>query len=278
MIRREITTAGGDRLWLLISQVHHAQVSGELARNWREEFSHDVVEAITHHDDGWSAWEADPKLNPETGAPYSFLEMPVPAALVIWDHSIAAAGEHGPLAAYIVAGHFYNLLNNSDHAKDQLAVAWLAAKRKLRTSWLDEWIRADSSRSLDYAKRAQHMLLIADLMSLWLCCDCPADGAQIVDLASSTMKLQTGALFSEFQFAVHDFTVGQSSASGSLAGLDWTVAVHPYPCTAPLPLKVTCIAAPAKHYANWQELVAQSWPVTLRWRLVEGVSANGAAT
>ena len=75
-----------------------------------------------------------------------------------------------------------------------------------------------------------------------------------------------------------DFAVGQSSASGSLAGLDWTVAVHPYPCTAPLPLKVTCIAAPAKHYANWQELVAESWPVTLRWRLVEGVSTNGAAT
>jgi hypothetical protein len=175
MIRREITTADGVKQWLLISQVEHARVSGELALQWREEYSDDVVNAIAHHDDGWAAWEAQPKLNPELGAPFSFLEMPVPAALVIWDHSIAAAGEYGPLAAYIVAGHFYNLLSNSDNANDPLAVAWLAAKRKHRTGWLDEWVRADPTHTLEYAKRAQQMLLVADLFSLFIFFDCACE-------------------------------------------------------------------------------------------------------
>jgi hypothetical protein len=143
MIRREINSPDGASLWLLISQVEHAHISGALTRHWQEEFTPDVINAIAHHDDGWAAWEAEPKLNPKIGAPYSFLEMPVPAALVIWDHSIAAAETFGPLASFIVAGHFYNLLSNSENATDPLAAAWLTAKRKQRTTSIDQWLRLD---------------------------------------------------------------------------------------------------------------------------------------
>ncbi|MCI0334096.1 MAG: DUF3891 family protein [Planctomycetes bacterium] len=279
MIRREITTANGAKLWLLVSQVEHAHMSGELARHWREAFTRDVVDAIAHHDDGWAAWEAEPKLNPETGAPFSFLEMPVPAALVIWDHSIAAAGEFGPLAAYIVAGHFYNLLNNSEHAKDPLAVAWLTAKRKHRTGWLDEWVRADPSQTLEYAKRAQQMLLVADLFSLWLCCDSPTDRNRETILGQSAMKLQTDMLFSQFQFSVQEFEIKSFSHDERIEALSWSVGVHPFPCrTAPISLPAECIAVPAVPYASWQELKAASWPVALRWRLVEDTSTNGSPT
>src|ERR1700754_3881963 len=133
MIRRDIQLAEDERLWLLISQVEHAHVSGELTRNLKEPFSHEVVEAITHHDDGWAGWEASPKLNPEIGGPYSFVEMPLPETLVIWDGSIAAARKFGPLAGFMVAGHFYNLLSGSEHAGQPAAIAWMAAKRKSRT-------------------------------------------------------------------------------------------------------------------------------------------------
>ena len=279
MIRREITTTDGTKLWLLISQVEHAHVSGELVRNWHEQFSGDVIAAVAHHDDGWSAWEAEPKLNPEIGAPFSFLEMPVPAALVIWDHSIAAAGNFGPLAGYIVAGHFYNLLNNSEHANDPLAVAWLTAKRKHRTGWLDEWIRGDPSRTLEYPKRAQEMLLVADLFSLWLCCDCPAEGQRESILGQSAMKLQTDTLLNQFQFAVQEFAIKKSADGERIEGLDWSVAVYPYPCkSSPLSLSADCIAVPVKHYQSWRELKAAGWPVELRWQLVESTSQNGSAT
>src|SRR5262249_9511872 len=132
------------------------------------------VEAITHHDDGWAEWEAAPKINPQVGGPYSFVEMPLPEALVIWDGSIAAARKFGPLAGFMVAGHFYNLLSDSEHSGQPAAIAWLAAKRKARTAWLDEWTRANPGNTVDKAKHAQNQLLVADLFSLWLCCDAAA--------------------------------------------------------------------------------------------------------
>src|SRR3990170_5002994 len=153
MIRREITSSDGNKLWLLISQVEHAHVSGELMRNWREEFTPDVIDAVAHHDDGWAAWEANPKLDPQLGRPFSFLEMPLVAALAIWDASIGSARQYGPLAGWIVAGHFYQLLSDSDQAKEPLASVWMSATRKFRTAWIDEWLRADPSHTLDYAKR-----------------------------------------------------------------------------------------------------------------------------
>src|SRR5437588_5307222 len=98
MIRREIQMSDGAAIWLLVSQVEHAHVSGELMRHWRDELTPDVVEAIWHHDDGWTAWEAKPKLNPAIGGPHSFLEMPLGESLLIWDHSIVEARKFGPLA------------------------------------------------------------------------------------------------------------------------------------------------------------------------------------
>jgi hypothetical protein len=271
MIRREITSPDGTKLWLLISQVEHARISGELTQNWQEEFSPDVIEAIAHHDDGWAAWEAEPKLNPEIGAPFSFLEMPVPAALVIWDHSIAAAAKFGPLASFIVAGHFYNLLSNSENANDPLAAAWLAAKRKLRTTWLDEWVRADPARTLEYAKRAQHMLLVADLFSLWLCCDCPVGAGETSILGRSAMKLQTDALFNRFQFSVAEFKVRRAHNKDRIDSLIWSIAVNPYAFkSGPSSLSAQSIATPAARYATWAELAAASWPVELEWRLTGG--------
>jgi hypothetical protein len=197
--------------------------------------------------------------------------MPLPAALVIWDHSIAAAAQYGPLASYLVAGHFYKLLSDSEQANDPLAVAWLTAKRKLRTTWLDSWVRADPSHTLEYAKRAQHMLLIANLFSLWLCCEAPVGAGQQSILGQSTRKLQTSTLFDRFKFAAPEFKAIPSPDAGRVIGLHWTITVQPYPCqTEPLTFSAQSIAAPAVHYASWQELQAASWPVDLRWRLVPG--------
>jgi hypothetical protein len=277
MIRRAITSPTGDRLWLLISQVEHARVSGELVSNLRESFTDEIINAITHHDDGWAAWELEPKLNPEIGAPFSFLEMPVAAALVIWDHSIGAAEKFGPLAAYMVAGLFYNLLSNSENAKDPLANAWLTAKRKQRTTWLDEWVRTSSAPSLEYAKAAQQLLLVADLFSLWLCCEAPVATGQTSILGNSSMKLQTGVLFEQYRFSVPQPAIVRPAGGGPLASIDWTIGVSPYPFSAsPLSISAQATAAPARKYATWAELKAASWRVELHWRLVESDSTNGS--
>jgi hypothetical protein len=272
MIRRELKLNDGAAIWLLISQVEHAHMSGELVRNWREEFSPDVVDGITHHDDGWETWESEPKLNPKVGAPYSFLEMPLAESLMIWDNSISAAHNFGPLAGYIVAGHFYNLLADSDNADQPPAIAWLTAKRKVRTAWLDEWIRADRSHTLEYAKLSQQMLLTADLFSLWLCCDCPVDEDTASILAESGMKLRTDSLLAQFRFVSPECTIRESLSKHRVEGLSWIVPVEPFPCkTAPLSLTIQAKAVPATRYTTLQDLIAASWPMELSWRLVPAV-------
>lgn len=271
MIRRELKLNDG-AIWLLVSQVEHARMSGELARNWRDKFTPDVVEAIAHHDDGWAAWESESKMNAALGAPYSFLEMPIAESVAIWDNSIASARKFGPLAGYIVAGHFYNLLADSDHAKEPSAVAWLTAKRKARTSWLDEWIRADRSHTLEYAKAAQQMLLTADLFSLWLCCDCPVSATGESILGDSAMKLRTNALLAQYRFDSPELTICESLSKHRVEGLSWIVPVEPFPFKdSPLSLCAKAVAVPVFKYGSLQEMLSASWHLELDWQLVSAV-------
>ncbi len=248
-----------------------------------------MIDAIAHHDDGWADWEAAPKLNPEFAAPYSFLEMPLAESLVIWDNSIAAARRFGSLAGWIVAGHFYSLLADSEHANEPPAIAWLTAKRKVRTAWIDEWIRADSSHTLDNAKRAQQMLPLADLFSLWLCCDCPVevpstsplpggDGSSGSMLRQSAMKLRTDSLLERYRFVSPECTIRESVSKKRVEALSWIVPIEPYPCkTAPLSLTARATVAPVSQYASWREMAAASWQIELHWRLIPAVR-GGAAT
>jgi len=269
MIRREIELTDGERQWLLISQVEHAHISGVLTQNLSEHFAREVVDGISHHDDGWAEWEAAPKINSAVGGPYSFLEMPLAESLVIWDRSIAAARQIGPLAGFIVAGHFYNLLNDSDHAGEPSAIAWLSAKRKSRTAWLDEWVRSGEGRTLDAAKRAQAQLLTADLFSLWLCCDAPIAGETGATLEKSAMKPRLDKLLSQFGFKSAGFGRRHATLEISLEGLAWIIAVEPWPFAEPhISLSLIAEWAPVANYENWQSLKAASGPVELRWRLI----------
>lgn len=92
MIRRE---EGRD--WLLIPQIEHAHVAGDVAAVWGNDEvaafpdSRELLSAVRHHDDGWREWDTAPRLHAETGIPRSFLEMPMPVATEIWSRSIEIA-------------------------------------------------------------------------------------------------------------------------------------------------------------------------------------------
>jgi hypothetical protein len=198
--------------------------------------------------------------------------MAVAESIAVWDSSIASAHNIGPLAGYIVAGHFYNLLANSDHAQAPPAIAWLTAKRKVRTAWLDEWIRADRSHTLEQAKAAQQMLLTADLFSLWLCCDCPMDAAGTSILGGSAMKLRTDSLLEQFRFLSPECTVFESGSRHRVEELSWIVPVDPFPFRdSPLPLRAKAVAVPISRYGSFREMLSVSWDVELDWQLVRAV-------
>ena len=174
MIRR----AYRDR-WILLSQVDHARLAGQLAEAWGrkplERLNTELVAAISHHDDGWADWERRPKVDPVEGRPIAFTEMDLAEALNIWRGSIAAARSIGPLAGYAVAGHFSAILTwygswKSDSQRRALAVDFLAEQQHNMQEWSRAWLAADpDSHPEACLARAVAHLQMFDALSLWLC-------------------------------------------------------------------------------------------------------------
>jgi hypothetical protein len=261
MIRRNITLEDGTRAWLLISQVEHARISGELTRAWHEPFSEEVIEAITHHDDGWGKWEAAPLLDAARGRPLAFTEMALSDAIQIWSDSIATARRVGPLAGAIVAGHFISLASGSDHATRPIAEKWLRATADQRAGWLAEWQDVNPSHSPELADRAQQMLLTADLLSLWLCCDGPIQGGDDAVVPNAEMGSRTTRILGKYHFQAH----GRSFDN---AEIDWRGSLTPWSFAAQeLVLAAPALVVPEAKYPCWAEIAAASRPVRLGWRL-----------
>lgn len=179
MIRRD-WPLGGERAqrWLLIRQTDHAELSAAIARDWRGlEFPSDAVRdeflaAVRHHDDGWADWDAEPRVDPETGRPYSFTEMPPEDSQRIWSDSIAACRRIGPLAGWVVASHFYVLQDRRDEDFPEWT-DWLAVVDAERSGWLAEWREMSPDHTPELAERCLAWLRAFDWISLWLCCVCP---------------------------------------------------------------------------------------------------------
>jgi hypothetical protein len=176
MIRRNATMSDGTPAWVLISQIEHARLAGEVARQWQAgglatmPHRDEVLEAIAHHDDGWAEWEAAPQVDPQSGTPLAFTEMPLVAALAIWKRSIDRCAAIGPLAAWMTAGHFEALLRSAKFAEAPLAVDWLRRFDPRRANWLAELLHRDAAITQSDADRALRTLQFFDMLSLWFCC------------------------------------------------------------------------------------------------------------
>lgn len=177
MIRRTVNGEDGSTSWVLISQIEHSRLAGHLAAHWgREPFAplehrDCVLPAIYRHDDGWWQWEDAPMINPDTGAPRCFLEMPSDVAHAIWSRSVNLLADAGPLAQYMVAEHFCRLRRGGNDADDPAVQQFLAEMQQRCDRWLDQWQAGDPDhRTPAAARRAVDCLQLFDAFSLWLCC------------------------------------------------------------------------------------------------------------
>jgi hypothetical protein len=184
MIRRE---DGAD--WLLIPQIEHAHVAAEIAAAWGRALSPDVVAAVRHHDDGWREWDASPRIDPETGIPRSFLEMPMSVATEIWSRSIELCGQErkpqsevdqtsSPLGGLAVSGHFCWLAEQACESRDdpeELAAIerFLEAQARQQTAWREALQRQENASTADVDLQVElgfRTVQFFDRLSLWLCC------------------------------------------------------------------------------------------------------------
>jgi hypothetical protein len=170
MIRRD----DGDR-WLMIAQPEHARLSGELAALWREggALPPSVVYAVTHHDDGWIAWEAAPKADPATGRPVDVFESAPGDYLEIWQRGPSLVARADAYAGILVSHHSGWVTEMKLHGARSLA----AGTRTALERHIDEQraFRAQVARAaglaVDPAVEARHVtiLRLLDSISLDLC-------------------------------------------------------------------------------------------------------------
>jgi hypothetical protein len=164
---------------LCISQSAHAWVSGQIARHWGggdfPGLSEEVCLAAELHDIGFLQWERSPVLNPATGLPYTFMEMPTREHLDIWTTGIQQMLRLGRYPALLVSMHFAFIRRTykaGTEADRKLAQEWLDAQDALQTT-----LKTSLSNDFHYGpllgekaiRRDQQMVSAADWLSLLLC-------------------------------------------------------------------------------------------------------------
>ncbi len=164
-----------DGTTIAIGQASHAWVSGQLARAWgNERFPapepfEEVSLAAEQHDVGWTDWDLRPSLNPGTGLPYTFIELPVSAHIELWSAGPAKLVTQSRYAAMLTSMHGTTLqsrrdLDGLDPADRALVKRYLEEQRALQRE-LIELLGADR----DQLERNRRLLWAWDGISLALC-------------------------------------------------------------------------------------------------------------
>jgi hypothetical protein len=160
---------------IAIGQASHAWISGQLARAWGNrrfgapEPREEVCLAAEQHDVGMAQWDLRPSLNPDTGWPRSFMELPVDVHIALWSAAPAKLASQSRYAALLVSMHGVALQSRRDLAtlgegERELVRGYLDDQRRLQHA-LIERLRADP----ELVSRNQRLVWAWDSISLALC-------------------------------------------------------------------------------------------------------------
>jgi hypothetical protein len=154
-----------------IGQASHAWLSGQLARAWRPrpEPWEAVCLAAEQHDVGMAQWDLAPSLNPATGLPHSFVQMPLEVHLRLWHAAPARLLTQSRYAALLTSLHGSTLYGMRDLDAMELAEAdavrgYLATQRLLQ-----ERLAAELGADAATLRAQQQLMFTWDGLSLALC-------------------------------------------------------------------------------------------------------------
>jgi hypothetical protein len=168
---------------IAIGQPAHAWISGQLARAWGNdrfpapEPREEVCLAAEQHDLGMAGWDAEPRLNPETGRPLTFMEMPTEVHLELWTRAPRLALVQSRYAALLVSLHGTLLYSYRDWSRapedTQRAVEEYREGQRSLQNELVRSLREDPRYALhveqDALERNRRLVGAWDAISLMLC-------------------------------------------------------------------------------------------------------------
>lgn len=161
---------------LCVRQLDHAALSGLLAVSWGGPRvpelipAQSVILAAGRHDAGWPELDEEPRFDPETGRPHTYVTYPVADRIGVARRSVERVSAEDPYSGWLVSRHFTSFHEGSS---DPEALAWVTDQVGRRATLL-------ARARPDVHERALHphvleanfdWLQLLDALSLGLCND-----------------------------------------------------------------------------------------------------------
>ena len=168
---------------IVIAQPAHAWVAAQLARHWgNERFGafapwEEVCLAAEQHDVGMAGWEAAPTLNPQTGRPHTYIDLPGQVHTSIVSSTSQVVYSQGRYAALLVSLLFTRVWETYYTGPDSAAYAhevqsFLARERNFQAATLSA-LQSDPYyapyATPEVVDRNQRLVMGWDAISLALC-------------------------------------------------------------------------------------------------------------
>ncbi|SEN62908.1 Protein of unknown function [Mesobacillus persicus] len=162
--------------YLMVTQHDHAQVSGEFARNWKEEYfpgierKQDVELAVFEHDCGWLNVDAQPKWNNEKNRPFSFVDYPIDSKISLYTKGISEVAEQNSYAGLLCSLHYASFLQGGSAPAG--VVFWNKENKRQQQLYVELGIAGDPDKE---KKLMDHLeiLKFCDNLSLYVCLNEP---------------------------------------------------------------------------------------------------------
>jgi hypothetical protein len=170
---------------ILIGQTDHSRFVGQLASHWGNgEFEaptpyESVVRAATFHDYGWLRYETSPAIDPDSGEPYAFLQVPMTETqLASYQWALDWMADIDPYAGLIVSMHRTGLWKGRYRT-----IAYPAGRYNLTTLSPDVQAFIERNEAWQERQRATldtkgvainyRLMQVWDLLGLYFCCQAP---------------------------------------------------------------------------------------------------------
>jgi hypothetical protein len=130
-----------------------------------------VCLAAEQHDVGFSSCDLDPVLNPDTGLPYSFMELPLPQHLGVWSEAprrLLAQSRYTALLVSMHGARLYRRRNLEELRPDEAEAvrAYLRSEERFQENLIAS-LRADPA----LLERNSQLVWTWDFLSLVICLD-----------------------------------------------------------------------------------------------------------
>ncbi len=224
----------------LIRQTEHARLCGEMARAWGNDRFEPVQPlgavalAAAEHDNGWAEWEDAPRLNPQTGLPHTYIDIPIDQHQEIYRRGITRMIARDPYAGLLVSFHG-SLLYSRFRSGQPGAEEFLVEQRGVQRQLLDE-VRADSALR-PFCEAAvlptnRDLVFTWDTLSLFLC---------------------HGDVWVDCLEAPCDYRGGRARVAVRRQGEGWVLDPYPFRLT-PLALSAAALRTERAEFPNQSEL------------------------